>query len=219
MLKIRQINVEIFHLDFDDTNELLLHLGRFSNYYEAGDDELYRSKVSWEKTMDLYKRKRNLSFFNGASGINLPITMMHRMANEYKTTLTDRERFMLSVLDGIKIQYPGLRYIIATVGTDALIHEISHGLWYTDEAYRMEMQAHIRALPKRVKDEITQWLNRQLYHPSVHDDELQAYMASGFGFEEKEVVNLKLINLFRADFADTMFEALAANAVCLDPAD
>ncbi len=218
MLKIREINTEIYQLQFEETNELLLHLGRFSNYYEAGDDALYRSKVSWEKTMDIYKKARGLSFFMGASGINIPLSILYKMANEYKDTLTKREKFIIHILDGIKIQQPGVRYLIATCKWDgemdeALAHEICHALWYTDDAYRMEMESHIRALPKRVREEIIYWLKRQMYHESVHDDELQAYMATGFGFEEKEVVNLKLINLFRADFVDTMLEALASNEI------
>jgi len=218
MLKIREINTSIYQLQFDDTNELLMHLGRFSNYYEAGDDSLYRAKVTWAKTMDIYKKKRNLSFFNGSSGINIPVPIMLKMAHEYKGLLTDREKFMVAVVEGIKIQEPGFKYLIATAcwGKDpdeALAHEVCHGLWNTDDAYRMEMQSHIRALPKRVKDEIINWLKRQLYHESVQDDELQAYMATGFGFEEKEVVNLKLINLYRADFVDTLLEALAGNEI------
>lgn len=217
MLKISSKTPEIFHLKFGDTDEMMLHLGRFSDYSESSDKELYRRKFTWEESVDRYNRKRGHSYFDSAGGINLPVSIMSRMANEFGDRLTVREKFIMHLLANIRAQYSTLKYIIATAGgdddVDELNHELAHGFYYTDEVYKMRMDSHIRNLPKRVKKEMYEWMARQLYNPSVFDDELQAYMATGLNFEEQEVFNHKLVSMFRAPFVDVYLEALSAHEV------
>jgi len=217
MLKISEITPEIFHLKFLDSDEMMLHLGRFSDYSESADKELYRRKFSWEDSIDRYNSKRGHSYFDSAGGINIPTSIMSRMANEFKDSLTTREKFIMSLISNIRTQSSPFKYLIATCGgaddIDELEHELSHGFYYTDEVYKMRMDSHIRNLPKRVKEEMYKWLKRQLYNTSVFDDELQSYMATGLNFEEKEVFNHKLVSMFRSPFVDVFMEALSTHGV------
>jgi len=217
MLRINAKTSEIFHLKFASSDEMILHMGRFSDYYESADKNLYRQKFTWENTIDNYRVNRGHSYFEGASGINIPTSIISRMATEFGESLTVREKFIVSLMADIRISYSNLKYVIATCGADddidEIAHELAHGFYYTDEVYKMRMDSYIRALPKRVTQEMHNWLDRQMYNPSVFTDELQAYMATGVNFEEKEVFNHKLVSMFRAPFMDTYLEALSSHEV------
>ena len=216
MLKIKEITPEIYHLKFKDQDAMGLHLLRFSSYYESKNIKLYRSIFSLEDALQ-YGYKNNKDEFEWADGINLPISIIYKMAKEYGSLLSIQEKFILSLIDNIKREQPALKYFIATYGqddeADELYHELAHAFYYTDEAYKIKSNALIKILPEKVQKEMYTYLSRLDYHESVHDDEFQAYMATGLLGEEKEVVNENLINMFRAKFFDLFLTTLSENDI------
>jgi hypothetical protein len=212
VIKIKEITPEIFHLKFQSSNLLALHLLRFSDYYEHIDEKLYRKKFSMSDSLEI-AFKQDKDALENADGINLPVSIIYKMAKEYNTALTIQERFILSTIETIKCNQPALKYIIATYGNeddaDAFYHELAHGFYYTNEAYKLKMNALISVLPKRVKEEMYGYLTRLNYNPSVHNDEFQAYMATGLVGEEKEVLNERLLHMFRAKFFDLFLTTLS----------
>lgn len=216
MLIIREITPEIYQFKFLTGDNLGLHLLRFSDYYEHSHDKFYRNKFSLADSVEM-GYENNQDALSWADGINLPVSIIYKMAKEYGSALTTRERFILSAIDTIKADQPALKYIIGTYGDeddkDEILHELAHGFYYTSEAYRIRMDALIKTLPKRVKDELYKHLKSLNYNQSVWDDELQAYMATGLFKERQEVVNEKLIQMFRSPFVDVFLDALAENDI------
>jgi hypothetical protein len=72
-------------------------------------------------------------------------------------------------------------YLIGTELDDlqTLDHEIAHGLYATSEQYRAQMNQLLAALPSKVKMHASKILTEMGYSLSVHDDETQAYFATG----------------------------------------
>lgn len=220
MLTIKELTTEVYHLKFKDDDEMIMHFIRFSEYYESADKNLYRSKFTMDEALDHYKQNRGKTYFDGVGAFNLPVSIMSKMASEYGNSLTDREKFIMSLVYNIRTVSEGtLKYLIITSGKDdepdEIQHEISHALYYIDPAYRLKMDSLTRLLPKRVKQELYKFLEHEQYNQSVYDDELQSYMATGFDYDEQQVVNLRLINMFRSGYCDVFMEALSAYGITL----
>lgn len=213
MLKITEVTPEVFHLKFKDSDEMILHFIRFSEYYESGNPQLFRSKFSVQDALDSYKKYRGKSYFDGIDGFNIPVTMISKMAAVFGDNLNTKEKFLISLIDNIRAMSETTpKYIIATNGdeddADEIKHELAHAFYYIDPVYRLKMDGLIKELPERVKKEVYDFLKREHYNQTVMDDEFQAYMATGFDDEEQEIFNGKLVNMFRSSFADVFMTAL-----------
>lgn len=212
MFKMKEITPEIYLFKFQDMDQLALHLLRFAEYYESIEAKFYRQKFNLSDIVE-HDTRRGKDAFDSMDGTNLPVSIIYKMAKEYGSSLTTQERFVLSAIENIKAQQPALRYLIATNGDDedidAYHHELAHAFYYTNPVYKMKMDGLIKVLPDRVKAEMKKYLIRLDYNEAVHNDEFQAYMATGLLGEEKEVLNEKLINMFRAKFFDVFLETMS----------
>lgn len=72
-------------------------------------------------------------------------------------------------------------YLIGTELEDSqtLDHELAHGKYATSEQYKYEMDQLLAALPPKVKTHAYKILTEMGYSSTVHDDEIQAYFATG----------------------------------------
>lgn len=212
MFKMKEITPEIYLFKFEDMDQLALHLLRFAEYYESIEEKFYRQKFNLSDIVE-HETRRGKDAFGSMTGTNLPVSIIYKMAKEYGSTLTIQEKFVLSAIENIKTQQPALRYLIATNGSDdevdAYHHELAHAFYYTNIVYKLKMDGLIKVLPERIKSEMKKYLVRLNYNEAVQNDEFQAYMATGLLGEEKEVLNEKLINMFRAKFFDTFLETIA----------
>ena len=211
MLNIKEITPEIYHLKFAESKEMLLTFIRFSDYSESSNEKLFRKKFTLQEALDVYYNDRGISYFDAVDGFNLPTSMVFKVAKEYGSTLSIREEFIISLVNMIRARPDAnIKYIIASAGAesdpDAILHELCHAFYYTDEAYKFAMDTITKNLPKRVRDELFAYLKAEQYHNSVHNDETQAYMATGFDTEIKG--NLSLLNMFRSKYSDVFLEYL-----------
>jgi hypothetical protein len=110
-------------------------------------------------------------------GVNFPDSAVKPFLDGLFDPLTEGEREIVELLRGKR----GSFYIIGTYGdaNNALEHEICHGLYYTDAAYRKAVNATLDGMDKRTKKKALTAL-ADGYHKSVLVDELHAYMATGW---------------------------------------
>ncbi len=59
-----------------------------------------------------------------------------------------------------------------------LYHELAHGMWATDPAYKSVQMVNLSKLPSAVYDKLRKDLVECGYHPSVVHDEAQAYLST-----------------------------------------
>lgn len=210
MLKITEVTPEICHFKFKDDEDLILHFIRFAEFYECENEKLFRKKFTLDEALDYYRQTKKINYFNNFTAFNVPVSMISRMAGEYKDALTPMEALIIATINDLRAKTGNnVKYVIGTSGddddVDEIQHELCHGFYYTDKVYKLQMDSITRNLPKRVTQELHKFLKKEGYHQTVWDDEIQAYMATGF--ENDDIINLKLIKLFRSDYVDIFLEA------------
>jgi hypothetical protein len=173
----------VTHIDFVRFTDMTKGLGRVQAYAE--DLILHKTVFSWPQ---LEQR------WGGGylAGFNIPGWAFEPFFDG-RFQLTQHEEFMIKALRDSTLNIQAPFYILATASGDArgtygradgphngvLMHEIAHALWYTNEQYQQECKAVIESMPSTLRasllDRLTGW---GIYHPSVLDDELHAYLAT-----------------------------------------
>jgi|GEM_PF-791310 len=166
----------IFHVTFRTQHLLASTFLRFQEYYESPE---FRDKTfDWEEFMDWYaERKGKFSYLEDWTGFNIPSYVFRPFRHGFFDPLTRKEATLLRMFEDV----PEPFYVIGTTGDADLetsLHEIVHGLFFVDEAYRKEVEATL------VRDELPrlrQALVKEGYHESVFTDEMNAYLLTGLG--------------------------------------
>lgn len=148
---------------------------RFQEYYE---NPKFRGKIfSLEKFMDWYAVKfGNFTYYQDWSGFNIPSSILKPFREDKFNPLSRKERQLLNLLANT----PEPFYLVGTYGMridlSTLKHELVHGLYYTVPEYKEEV---LKVLNVKNTKTLTDILRRIGYHPSVWQDEINAYLLMG----------------------------------------
>jgi hypothetical protein len=163
----------IYHLSFPNQYLLTATLLRFQEHYESPK---FRGRIfDWEEFMDWYAgEKGSFSYFEDWSGFNLPSTVFGPFLAGSFDPLTRKEASLLEAVRGL----PAPFYIIGTVSgcSEALVHEIVHGLYFIQPEYRQAVDELLAAAETR---RLCQVLAKIGYHSDVFNDEINAYLLTG----------------------------------------
>jgi len=163
----------IYHLSFPDQYLLAATFLRFQEHYESPK---FRGLIfGWEEFMDWYaEEKGSFSYFEDWSGFNLPSTVFEPFLAGSFDPLTRKEAALLEAVRGL----PEPFYVIATVSgcSEALVHEIVHGLYFVRPDYRRAVSECLAAVDTRRLHRV---LAKIGYHQDVFDDEINAYLLTG----------------------------------------
>lgn len=169
--KAELVAENIFHLNFPTQHLLAATFLRFQEHYESPK---YRGKVfTWEEFMDWYAADRGkFSYFEDWAGFNIPSHVLRSFYRGLFDPLTLKEKALLEVFRAVE----GRFYIIGTYGEqneDTLRHEIAHGLFYRDAAYRRQVQEILKTVDLAP---IFKVLVKMGYGTAVLEDEAHAYL-------------------------------------------
>jgi hypothetical protein len=131
--------------------------------------------------------KRGFSYGSDWSGFNIPFEILwecYENLNELPDWETPYDGYMWEILvqiDNIRDQNKKA-YIIGAGNTedDTFQHEVCHGLWYTNPAYKKEAKLVLSTIPQEHKDIFKENLLEMGYTDKVIDDEIQAYLSFGY---------------------------------------
>jgi len=121
-------------------------------------------------------------FYLSWPGFNLPARIVEAVRSGALGPLQPRERALLASIDAVRGSHSGEYYVIGTCeDMGALDHEMAHGLYAVNEAYRQEVQALLARVSKPDKSAMRRKLLDMGYcdDESILLDEMQAYMAGG----------------------------------------
>ncbi|MEK7115291.1 MAG: hypothetical protein AAB847_02960 [Patescibacteria group bacterium] len=167
---------QIYFMQFDNLYKAAATFMRFQEYYES---PRFKGKIfSWEEFMDYYAEKRGeFTYFEDFVGFNLPFETLTPFYNKKFDPLTEKERRFLELLKNKK---KGSYIIGATRNCDIedLRHEIVHGLFHTRPDYK---RAVLNCLKKFNITAFKKALKKHEYHPSLYNDEINAYCLTGLG--------------------------------------
>lgn len=149
---------------------------RFQEHYE---NPRFRGKAfSWKEFRAWYVAEKGaFTYFEDWDGFNFPIGNVDRVLTKKGfAPLTKKELALLSCLRPL----PRPSYVIAAPAghEDTMNHEIVHGLYHCVPAYRRQVLKVVRAHDLRRVRKLL--VTTGCYHPSVHDDEINANALTGW---------------------------------------
>ena len=148
---------------------------RFQEHYESPK---FRGEIfSLEEFMDWYTvRFGNFTYYEDWGGFNFPSSVLKPFRKGKFSPLSKKEQRLLGLLADV----PEPFYVVGTYGMridlSTLKHELVHGLYYTVPEYQEEV---LKALSAKNTKTLTDTLKRIGYHPSVWQDEINAYLLMG----------------------------------------
>lgn len=184
-MKITKITSNILHLKFSSQRALTSTLLRFQEHYE---NIHFRNKIFTLKEFKSWytKEKGKFSYYTDWAGFNFPgYIFTPFITNKFKR-LSKKEKHVLK-----RLRPTEAIYVIGTFracGTSTLNHEIAHGLFYTNHSYQKKALKLVRSLPETSRSPITKFLKKHLYHSSVWEDEIHAYLGHSLDMLEQKVI-------------------------------
>jgi len=179
---------------------------RYQEYYESPSSKFRGKAFEIIDFMRWYATKFGGGLFtypDDWNGFNLPDNIIKDVWDKHISDKNLYDYEMFQAWHECNRRAEGEKfYIIGTAGTEALDHEIAHGLFYLNSEYQKKMKALVKALAPEIRKEMNIELKRLGYTPKVYVDEAQAYMATGLtdSFEESDKW-IEERKLFQATFA------------------
>ena len=183
-----ELRKNIFLMKFKNNYDLSMTFLRYQEFYENANHKFRGKSFTILDFMDWYRKNSELNAFTYTidwAGFNIPgsIIMDVREAG-----IKDPNQYDKIMGDVYSVCCSEPFYLIGTVGgSDVLDHEMAHGYFYTDLSYRREMKRLVSSLPSKLKKQLHKVLTKMGYAKQVHDDEIQAYFATGFSETFKNI--------------------------------
>lgn len=206
-MKLVKLFKNIYSVNFPTRRSLASTFLRFQEFYESSE---FKGKIFTLKEYKKWyavnspggKKTGKFTYYQDWGGFNIPTYVLKPFYQGKFDPLSSKEKKFLELFKGKR----GKFYIIGTYGKVSeklLRHEIAHGLFYTNSAYKNGVLKILRNVDKKTILKINNYLSSGSYHPEVWVDENNAYILSNLGELEKvgidvsklEEVNKKLNNL------------------------
>jgi len=178
ILRKREVRPRIFLVEFRSQYEAASTFLRCQEFYESAK---FRGRVfSLEEYMDWYAGKfKNFTYYEDWEGFNIPSGVLEPFYQGEFDPLSRKEKKLLDLF----ARERGDFYIIGAVTSPdggvherTLKHELAHGLFHIESAYRKEVLAQ---LAKYDTTELEKELLRSGYCRAVLKDEVHAYLLCG----------------------------------------
>ena len=183
---------------YDTAYEMNSTLIRFQEYSESPK---YRKKFfTLDEYMDYYVSQfGKFDYFEKVRGMNIPSWVFDEWRINFETGLRRKEeRFITNVYGAMDSSLDNLYFIAVNKEDDEYLallkHEFAHGCYYTNPKYKKEVYKYLK--PKKEFD----ILRRNLaidggYHKVVIEDELHAFLLTGWRESWNNIANVRLKSL------------------------
>lgn len=178
--KAKEIRPLVTALVVPDDYDRAMLFWRVQEFYESPCKRFRGSSFTFWDYARWYAKRYKGSFSYPADfvGFNLPL-IVAKKCYETNEVETPYDREMKSIVDSLFVNGER-RYLIGaeSLKGDTFDHEMAHAMYYTDDAYRNEMDDITRSVPKPSMSAFKRNLGKIGYCSSVFRDEIQAYMAT-----------------------------------------
>lgn len=180
---------EIYHFRFRKCVWLAMAFIRIQEFYESPDATVRGGHNTLEDLIDReLQEKGEWTYLDNWGGFNVPGHVWNHFFSRYPD-VRPKEDAMRRELG--RAAPADLFYVVGSPADEpvsTMEHEFRHGLWYLYDGYRRPMIELMRRYP-------TAGLRKQIlklgYHPSVIDDEVQAYVLTGLEETMRETKEIK----------------------------
>ena len=190
--KVERVAERIFLANFTNQYDLAMTFCRYQEYYESPSEDFRRCKFKLIDFMEYYSKKFGKGGFTYAKdwvGFNVPgkviseCYLQHADDRRYASNDCDLNRYDEWMWDIVNKCYDDGDdyYLIGTVGNESstFSHELAHGLYYTNPAYKFEMNQLVAAMDDADRNEVFKYLKKIGYAEEYFKDETQAYFSTG----------------------------------------
>lgn len=199
---VKEIVPRIYCVEVDDDYDRAMLFCRYQEYYESPYKKFRGKKFTWMEYMRHYKdmwKKRVFTYPEDWSGYNIPSNILEggvdafSKETEYDVIMNDI--YFYGAIDS-QNKNDGTRcdwYLIGASSKDkgTMDHEIAHGFYYTNKAYKKIVDVLIKNIKPTHYDKLKKKLIKMGYvnDKKIIDDEIQAFMSTGLynGLETKEL--------------------------------
>lgn len=183
---MKEVADNIFHLNFDTGYMMTSTFLRFQEHYESPE---FRGKIfSLDEFKAWYPASRphgEFSYYQDWGGFNVPSYILEPFQRGDFDPLSEKEKALLNCFSKLSGKY----YVIGTYGANdaaTLRHEVAHGLYYTNDAYRAEVDQVLDGLDL---GEVEDHLQDLGYHQASWRDECHAYLGDDLEYLEDEGID------------------------------
>lgn len=178
MLSIKTITPQIILVKAPTQVQLGATFLRFQEYYESPE---FKDTIFTEgQFRKWYSEKYGANTYEiDWTGFNIPGSVFDPFIKGLFNPLSDAEK---ELVDLFRYRTDKFYVIGAQDGNpETLEHEICHGLYYTNREYALEVNRVIsdhRSTLNDSLDPVYNYIASLMYHPSVHDDEVHAWVSA-----------------------------------------
>ena len=194
--KLKELRPKVFCVTVKNQFDLSLLFWRYQEYYECGSKKFKGKQFTLLEYMKWYCKKHgdgSFSYPDDYIGFNVPSYVIRDVLwghvdnnpdyNEYDDVMQKIDDELLERTKNEEY------YLIGVTGKDKKVvaHEVSHGLYFTNESFRTEMNGVLRTIPEKKYKKFKKVLKGLGYAKSVHDDEIIAYCSTGLHPSMKKI--------------------------------
>lgn len=199
--KISEVKPKVFAVVIEDGYDRAMTFLRVQEFYESPNKKFRGKNFSIWDYMKWYSTEYGKGFTYGTdwSGFNVPLEIAYNCYDTLTDRYTDYDEVMETIihklyeLNGDEVD----GYIIGAGNTDGdtFKHEICHGLWYTNSAYKKDAMGLLTIIDEEDYEMFENNLLDMGYTDKVINDEIQAYLCFGHDVEnfskgvDREVCN------------------------------
>ena len=199
---VKEVAPRIYCVIVDDDYDRAMLFCRYQEYYESPYKKFRGKKFTWMEYMRFYKdawKKRVFTYPEDWSGYNIPGNILDGGVDAfYKETEYDEVMNDIYYYCSIDSQNKNNGtscdwYLIGASSKDlkTMDHEIAHGLYYTNKAYKKIVDVLIKNIKPTHYDKLKKKLIKMGYvdDKKIIDDEIHAFMSTGLynGLDTKEL--------------------------------
>ena len=192
-----EIVEKVINLEFRTQHLMNATLLRFQEFSESS--KFKGECFTWEDFIDWYASQTGkFDYLFTVYGMNFPGEVVLPFLLGRFSPLTDKENCFLNFLtynlDSIVDHYFIANFKEEDDSRGALMHEIAHGLFHTNKNYKNEVLSIISEVDV---SGIIYYLKSKEYHPSVFEDEIQAFIFEGLDWILSKEYHLENIDELR----------------------
>ncbi len=184
ILHFKKLSDKIVHITLPNYELLAEALMRFQEYYESPYEEIKGKIFTLGYLKSKGNRKTGLNTYAGGNhfssdwaGYNFPSSTLEPFIRGLFDPLTSYEQDIIEVLRYRTDKFYVIGTIEKTDARNALAHEISHALYYTEPNYKKSVD---QVLSKYDLKGLFNWLRDDGYCEEVLLDECQAYLGPDY---------------------------------------
>lgn len=178
-MKLKSKRKGMIMLEFPNTKELCMTMGRAQEYYESGHAHLRNKVFTLEEFIDTFTDENGVvSYYSDWSGFNIPGDKLQEFDSRF-CDWTKRELKLLKLIDKHTKGMDKFYVIAAKEGdVQTMDHEIAHAMFYLDDDYRKAASKLVAVMDPTMRQKMEKIFLEWGYARQVWVDELNAYMAT-----------------------------------------